>query len=121
MRAILTAAILTGAVMSAPAPALAEPAASVTVKFEFNFRPGHRTVTGADGTATLPVERNGVYNVTVAEPLSYEVVLHASAGGSDAQISIPAGTDPGTRQIGFRLAEGQDITVRVERTGNGEE
>jgi hypothetical protein len=112
MRVILIAAVLLGATVAAPA--LADPAPGVTVMFEYNFRPGHRTVTGADGTAVLPVEADGVYDVMVGEPVNFDAVLHASAGGSDAQVSLPRGTEAGMRVLSFRLSEGQDITVRVE-------
>src|SRR5690606_35362082 len=88
------------------APAFADPAPGVTVLAEYNFRPGHRTVTAEDGTAVLPVEQEGVYFVMIGEPLNYDAVLHVTAGGSQAQVSVPRGMEPHMRKLGFRLSEG---------------
>lgn len=111
MRAFLVFAIILGAA----APALADPAPGVTVTYQYNSRPGPLAITGADGTATLPVDVPGVYDVMVGEPADADLVLYASAGGSEAQVTLPRGTLVNTRVLRFRLAPDETITVRVER------
>ncbi|GEM_PF-5892799 len=113
MRTLLLSAIVLGGA----APALADPAPGVTVMYEYNYRPGDRTLTGEDGTVTLTADRMGQYDVMVAEPLEYDVVLYVSAGGSEASMSLPADTIPGTRKLNFQLPEGEEIAIRVETAG----